>query len=234
MALSDNAQQRNDAEADALLDALGRLRAHRGRGNRGGMGGPDGRHWAGVGGGSEPGFGPDFARMGRGARGGHLGGPIASDHPEFEAHWREAREQIAGEYGEPSHDDAHGPRAHGPRGRGSRTGGAALLRLLGTLAHSPEPLSISELAERIGVDQPRASRLVQQAVAHGHAVREADPADARRSRVRITEQGERFVHGVRGRQRDEASTALAALSEGERADLLRLLAKLADAWPVGE
>ncbi|UTX54643.1 winged helix-turn-helix transcriptional regulator [Leucobacter aridicollis] len=106
------------------------------------------------------------------------------------------------------------------------------MRMLGVLAHSPEPLSISELAEHIGVDQPRASRLVQQAVALGHAEREADPADARRTRVRLTGAGEQLVHGIRNRQRDEATTALAALDDAERVELLRLVQKLADAWPT--
>ncbi|GAA2826887.1 hypothetical protein GCM10010471_05490 [Leucobacter komagatae] len=92
---------------------------------------------------------------------------------------------------------------------------------------------MSELAEHIGVDQPRASRLVQQAVALGHAERQADPADARRTRVRLTESGEQLVHGVRNRQRDEASTALEALDSNERSELLRLIRKLADAWPTG-
>lgn len=107
------------------------------------------------------------------------------------------------------------------------------MRMLGVLAHSPEPLSVSELAEHIGVDQPRASRLVQQAVALGHAEREADPADARRTRVRLTESGEQLVHGVRNQQRDEASTALEALDANERSELLRLIGKLANAWPTG-
>ena len=118
-----------------------------------------------------------------------------------------------------------------PRGHRERAGGPALLRLLGALAHAEEPLSISELAERIGVDQPRASRLVQQAVELGHAVREADPGDARRTRVRLTDTGEHLVHGVRDRQRHDATSALAALAPDERTELLRLMAKLAQAWP---
>lgn len=129
------------------------------------------------------------------------------------------------------------PGPHGARERTGGTGGAggrggpALLRLLGTLVRAQTSLSVSELAEHIGVDQPRASRLVQQAVELGHAVREADPEDARRTRVRVTDSGAQLVHGVRGRQREHASTALAGLSPQERRELLRLMGKLADAWP---
>lgn len=126
----------------------------------------------------------------------------------------------------PGHRDHRAP--HGQRGR---MGGPALLRMLSTLAHAEEPLTVSALAEQIGVDQPRASRLVQQAVEHGHVAREADPNDARRTRVRLTETGERTVHGFRSRQRDEASTALAALTPTEREALVSLVTKLAAAWP---
>lgn len=179
------------AEADALVDALGRLRGP--RGHRGPGGGP---------------FGMGGGRRGIGGMGGFEGRGFPGQHGPHDSH---------------EHRGQRGPR--------ERTGGPALVRLLGVLAHSEEPLSISQLAEHIGVDQPRASRLVQQAVEAGHAVREADPGDARRTRVRLTASGEQLVHGVRSRQREHASTALAALAPGERAELLRLMAKLAQAWP---
>ncbi|MFF8818940.1 MarR family winged helix-turn-helix transcriptional regulator [Leucobacter sp. NPDC015123] len=206
------------ADADALIDALARMRGRRGRrgGHRpGGPGGPGDRHG-------------DFADWGgHEARGVNEHAPPGDAertglHPGGAAH----REHWGGHGGPPS----EGRRGRG--GPGGRAGGAALMRMLGVLAHSPEPLSISELAEHIGVDQPRASRLVQQAVALGHAEREADPADARRTRVRLTGAGEQLVHGIRNRQRDEATTALAALDDAERVELLRLVQKLADAWPT--
>lgn len=186
------------AEADALVDALGRLRGP--RGHRGPGGGPFG-----MGGGP---FGMGGGRRGMGGMGGFEGRGFPDQHRPHDSH---------------EHRGQRGPR--------ERTGGPALVRLLGVLAHSEEPLSISQLAEHIGVDQPRASRLVQQAVEAGHAVREADPGDARRTRVRLTASGEQLVHGVRSRQREHASTALAALAPSERAELLRLMAKLAQAWP---
>ncbi|MBL3699027.1 MarR family transcriptional regulator [Leucobacter luti] len=105
------------------------------------------------------------------------------------------------------------------------------MRLLGTLAQSAEPLTVSELAERIGVDQPRASRLVQQSIERGFALREADPRDARRTLVRLTDAGLHAVRGFHGRQREDMSAALTALAPEERAELARLLTKLAAAWP---
>ncbi|WP_083506655.1 MarR family winged helix-turn-helix transcriptional regulator [Leucobacter sp. G161] len=188
-------------QADELLEALGRL-----RGRRGHRGGPGAGHGGAHGG--FPGVSPDSHHR-HDQRGTFPTHPGAASDPE----------------------DGHDWAAHGQRGLRERSGGPALLRLLATLLREDTPLSVSELAALIGVDQPRASRLVQQAVERGHAEREADPHDARRTRVRITDSGKQMVHGIRGRQRDDATTALRALAEPEREELLRLLDKLADAWP---
>lgn len=65
----------------------------------------------------------------------------------------------------------------------------------------------------------------------GFARREADPDDARRTRVALTDEGSKIVRGFRGERRDAIDTALASFSDDERADLARLLGKLADGWP---
>lgn len=157
---------------------------------------------------------------GRGHSGGGLGGPGPWGRGHF------------GEHGDAERHDTPGawPGPPGPGFR-ERFGGPAQFRLLGTLAHASTPLTVSALAEQIGVDQPRASRLVQQSIERGFAVREADPDDARRTLVRITDAGLRAVHGFRGRQREDVSVALSALTEAERDELVRLMTKLADAWP---
>jgi DNA-binding MarR family transcriptional regulator len=112
-----------------------------------------------------------------------------------------------------------------------RIGGPARLRLLEALAAASHSLSVSELGEAIGVDQPRASRLVQQAVDLGLVRREADPDDARRTRIALTDDGARVARGFRGQRREHLSQALRGFTADERAELARLLAKLADAWP---
>jgi DNA-binding MarR family transcriptional regulator len=116
-------------------------------------------------------------------------------------------------------------------GGAARFGGPARMRLLDALAAASHPLSVSEAAEAIGVDQPRASRLVQQAVDAGLARREPDPDDARRTRVALTDAGAALVRGFRGERRDAVRTALEDFTDAERAELARLLSKLADAWP---
>jgi DNA-binding MarR family transcriptional regulator len=105
------------------------------------------------------------------------------------------------------------------------------MRLLEALAAASHPLSVGEIADAVGVDQPRASRLVQQAVQLDLVRREADPEDARRTRVALTDAGAALVRGFRGERREAIDTALASFTDDERADLARLLTKLADAWP---
>lgn len=104
------------------------------------------------------------------------------------------------------------------------------MRMLEALQAAPDPLSVSALGEAIGVDQPRASRLVQQGVERGLVRREADPDDARRTRIALTDAGRRIARGARGERRQALSTALEAFSDEERAELARLLNKLADNW----
>lgn len=132
--------------------------------------------------------------------------------------------------GHPPHGE-HGPHHHPgwERGGPQHLGGPARLRLLAALATAS--LSVSEAAEAIGVDQPRASRLVQQSVELGLVRREADPDDARRIRLVLTDEGARLVRGFRGRRREQLERALEGFSADERAELARLLGKLAAAWP---
>ncbi|WP_372969288.1 MarR family winged helix-turn-helix transcriptional regulator [Microbacterium sp.] len=191
--------------AEAIALALSRLRGRRpgGRGPRG-MGGPHGWH----------------------------GGPH-SDHGEQIAHGNGSEQGAHGN----AHGDAHGHRRPGGPGvppwvadPSGRFGGPARMRMLEALAAASAPLSVSDLGAAIGVDQPRASRLVQQGVAHGFVRREADPDDARRTRIALTDDGRKIARGMRGERREALNTALAAFTDEERAQLAHLLNKLADNW----
>jgi DNA-binding MarR family transcriptional regulator len=106
----------------------------------------------------------------------------------------------------------------------------AWVRMLDALAHADSPLSVSSLGDAIGVDQPRASRLVQQAAEHGLVRREADPEDARRTRIALTEDGLRMARRMTDAQRDSVETALGSFTKEERGELARLLTKLAENW----
>lgn len=155
----------------------------------------------------------------------------------------QALSRLRGRRGGP-HPHGHDPHAHGPHGlhghsHGPRGGGMgwdaarsapAVIRMLDALAAASDPLGVSELAEAIGVDQPRASRLAQQGVDRGWVRREADPGDARRTRIALTDEGAQKIRGMRGERRERLGRALESFTEAERAELARLLTKLADNW----
>lgn len=215
--MSDPAADDTSAEdLDAIAGALSRLRG-RGPGPRGGRGE-------------------------RGEGGGRDHGPHGHGHP--------GREWMHGERGTGGDDEADGgfgpggrfgrgapgpwsagPWAAGPWAAGARIGGPARLRMLEALAAASHPLSVSEVGDAIGVDQPRASRLIQQAVDLGFVRREVDPDDARRTRIALTDEGAKVVRGFRGQRREHLSQALEGFTAEERSELARLLTKLAAAWP---
>lgn len=164
-------------------------------------------------------------------RGGGRGfGPVGEATPGW-GHSPDANGRGRGPHAHPRGPFAPGGFGPGPFGPGARGGGPARLRLLEALAVASHPLTVSEVGAAIGVDQPRASRLIQQAVERGMVRREADPDDARRTRVALTEDGAKLARGLRGRRREQLTAALAGFTDTERAELVRLLTKLAEAWP---
>ncbi|KRC61452.1 hypothetical protein ASE14_11325 [Agromyces sp. Root81] len=103
--------------------------------------------------------------------------------------------------------------------------------MLDALEGAERPPSVSELADAIGVDQPRASRLVQAAVEAGHVRREADPSDARRSALVLTASGRKLLESARDTRRGAVETALAAFTPEETAEFARLLSRFIADWP---
>ncbi|WP_230667601.1 MULTISPECIES: MarR family winged helix-turn-helix transcriptional regulator [unclassified Microbacterium] len=152
--------------------------------------------------------------------GGPVGGPFGGEGPHGHG----------GGHGFGPHGHAHG-HGPGPFGPGPFGRGAARIRLLETLASAEAPLSVGEIGERLGVDQPRASRLVQAVVHAGEARREADPADARRTLIALTDAGRATVAQSTGARVEAVERALAGFAPEERAQLAALLGRLADAWP---
>jgi len=135
-----------------------------------------------------------------------------------------------GWHGEQSAEGPWHPHGHGGR-RAAGLAHAARFRLLDALEAAERPPSVSELAETIGVDQPRASRLVQAAVEAGHARREVDPSDARRSAIVLTASGRALLAAAHENRRSAVETALAGFTAGETAEFARLLSRFIAAWP---
>lgn len=176
-------------------------------------------------------------RRGRSHGAPHAGGPHDHDGPHDHGepghghgHWG------AGPMGGPpwsagSHGESGVPpwSRRGPRGAWDfRVGPVARFRLLSTLDRADRPMSVTELATAIGVDQPRASRLVQAAVHEGLVVREADPDDARRTRIRLTDEGRTAVRSVTSSRRRAIEAALDGFSGEEREQFATLLARFVD------
>lgn len=170
-----------------------------------------------------------FARMrGRGPRGDAPHGA----HPHEHTRGRGGRDRLRHDRGHDHGHDHGGP--HDPRAAmfdGPRGAGPARMRMLGALMAADGALSVSELAAAVGVDQPRASRLVQQGVELGLVERQTDPDDARRTRIALTDRGSAMARGIRTQRREAIRDALAVLTAEEQAEFARLFAKFAAAWP---
>ncbi|HWR86676.1 MAG TPA: MarR family winged helix-turn-helix transcriptional regulator [Rhodoglobus sp.] len=117
------------------------------------------------------------------------------------------------------------PTVRGYRGpmRGG-LGGAARFRLLAALREG-DGRSVSDLAQAVGVDQPRASRLVNEAVDRGFATREPDSRDARRSVVNLTDAGRDELDRVHEHRRSAVTEALEGFTPEETATLADLLSR---------
>lgn len=105
-------------------------------------------------------------------------------------------------------------------------------RMLHAIVRAEAPRSITDLGHAIGVDQPRASRLVQSLADAGLVRRIPDPTDGRRVVIEATKAGRAHIAAHAEARAAEVATAAEALTPAERAELARLLAKLAEAWPA--
>ena len=143
-----------------------------------------------------------------------------------------------------AHHYGGGPRGPGPRFGGAghehrgrhdgSLGRAARFRMLDALEAAERDgraLTISMIGEAIGVDQPRASRLVQDASDAGLVRRTVDPADARRSIIELTAAGRSQIAEVRSARRSAVEDALAGFTPEEAHTFAQLFSKFVGAWP---
>ncbi|QVQ51956.1 MarR family transcriptional regulator [Spiractinospora alimapuensis] len=110
---------------------------------------------------------------------------------------------------------------------------AARFRYLDALDGAPRELAISEVAEAIGVDRPRASRLTRELIADGLVEHGSDARDSRYTRLRLTHSGQELVDAVRARRRRAVADALGGFTAEEARTLAVLLDRFVDAWPRG-
>ncbi|MFY1668416.1 MarR family winged helix-turn-helix transcriptional regulator [Plantactinospora sp. WMMB334] len=108
---------------------------------------------------------------------------------------------------------------------------AARYRYLDALDGCRTALSISEVADAIGVDRPRASRLTTELTVEGYIEREPAPGDSRYVLIRLTALGKELVAGIHERRRRGVAEALAEFTPEESRTLAELLERFVDAWP---
>ena len=152
----------------------------------------------------------ELRRLGRPRRGGHQArhGHGERDH------------QSAG------HEHRHGRVGHRGRARERHMVGMARHRMLSVLAERPG-LGVTELAESIGVDQPRASRLVNDAAESGLIRRSPDPRDGRRSVVELTAAGREHLESTRRERRATVEAGIHGFTDAEATTLADLLERFA-------
>jgi DNA-binding MarR family transcriptional regulator len=108
---------------------------------------------------------------------------------------------------------------------------AARFRYLDALDGARDGLPISEIADAIGVDRPRASRLTTELVGKGLVERDSVPGDSRYALIRLTRQGKKLVDGVHETRRRSVAEALTGFTAREAQAFAALLERFVEAWP---
>lgn len=120
-------------------------------------------------------------------------------------------------------------RSQRQRDRLARAAGVQLtgagIALLG-LVHRHGPVTVSDLARRLGVDQSTASRQVRPLQTLGLVARTDHPTDGRSARLTVTASGRRAIARVRGVWANDFAAALAPWPATDRRALAELLDRL--------
>jgi DNA-binding MarR family transcriptional regulator len=108
---------------------------------------------------------------------------------------------------------------------------AARFRYLDALEGAEDGLAISQIADAIDVDRPRASRLTAELLAEGLIERKTAPDDSRYARIRLTAGGRDLVDRAHASRRQSVADALAGFTDEEAQTLAALLERFVEAWP---
>ncbi|MET7990454.1 MarR family winged helix-turn-helix transcriptional regulator [Amycolatopsis sp. NPDC005232] len=98
-----------------------------------------------------------------------------------------------------------------------------LLDVVEDFADRGDPATVTSLALALGVDQPRASRLVARAVDQDDLQREADQSDGRRTVLALTPAGRARLDALHTFRRTVFAEAMSPWSAEDRATFARLL-----------
>ncbi|MGC4807186.1 MarR family winged helix-turn-helix transcriptional regulator [Micromonospora sp. DT233] len=98
--------------------------------------------------------------------------------------------------------------------------------LLWMLGQEPQGMTISEIAARLGVEQPTVTRSLSRLDQGGWFVRESVPGDRRATRIQLTEKGLAVLPEIETAWRTLAETATAGMADTQRAGLVELLGRV--------
>ena len=111
----------------------------------------------------------------------------------------------------------------------------AHLDAIAAIAHNPvwtdrppEEVTVGLIAERLGIDPSRASRISADIVERGYARRVASQSDARRICLELTSKGQHFIEAVRVNKWNVFARALGQWSEHDLVTFAALLERFAD------
>ncbi len=90
-------------------------------------------------------------------------------------------------------------------------------------------MTMSQLAEALGVALPNATGIVNRLEERGLLDRRDDPSDRRLVRVELTDDGRRFIGDLEAARRERMSRLIAELDPEQRERLLRCAIDLRDA-----
>ncbi|MFG1700638.1 MarR family winged helix-turn-helix transcriptional regulator [Nonomuraea sp. NPDC049309] len=100
--------------------------------------------------------------------------------------------------------------------------------LLWVLAQEPDGMTVSQLAARLGVEQPTATRSLARLETGGWFRREPVPADRRQVRIVVTESGHRLVPAIERVWTELAEETLGEVDEERRAIVLEAIEQAND------
>jgi DNA-binding MarR family transcriptional regulator len=101
--------------------------------------------------------------------------------------------------------------------------------LLARTLEATGPISLKDLASRLGLDATTVSRQVATMEAQGLVRRRATPDDGRVNLIELSPRGRRKMRAVQRVRRERVSDLLAGWPEQDQLELARLLGKLNDA-----
>ncbi|MFI8827851.1 MarR family winged helix-turn-helix transcriptional regulator [Streptomyces sp. NPDC053431] len=106
---------------------------------------------------------------------------------------------------------------------GGRVIDPTLFGVLDAVEERDGACSVTDVATALGVDQPRASRLVVRAVEEGWVVRGVDPVDARRTLLGLTAAGREQVDRTHRFRQQVFARVMADWPDADRTEFARLI-----------